>query len=65
MKTKNFQKKLVLKRSTITNLAANDLNKLKGGGSIPLCSGEFTECITICETDCATLCRFCPTELCM
>lgn len=59
MKTKNFQKKLVFKKATVTQLNDNDLNRVNGGDWTDL------SCVTICRTECVTGCLQCDTMKCM
>ena len=55
MKSKKINKKLVLKKSTITNLDNNDLNSVYGG-ALP------TYVKTVCFTLCVSNCYLCPTN---
>lgn len=59
MKTKKFEKKLVLNKKTIANLGNNELGNALGGG-IPDPTG-YTCLVETCPTDCGT-CYTCPTE---
>ncbi len=58
MKTKKFNKRLTLNKSTVVNLNNSDMSKVYGG--------EWTdpgECIrTVNFTKCANSCTLCPTE---
>ena len=54
MKSKQFNKKLVLKKNTIANLDNKGMASVYGGE-------EDTYVKTVCFTDCATNCFQCPT----
>jgi hypothetical protein len=62
MKTKkSFEKKLVLKKRTITDLDNKELHKVVGGATYTC--PTFVK--TVCFTNCVTGCPRCPTEICM
>jgi natural product precursor len=47
MKTKNFSKKLVLKKKTVANLNTGEMNDVKGG------TGFFCQTDATCTFDCS------------
>jgi hypothetical protein len=57
MKTKKFNKKLVLNKSTIADLAGGQMNKVKGGETEPKLCYQTQFCTTlaghICDNTCA------------
>jgi hypothetical protein len=54
MKSKTFNKKLVLKKKTISNLNNQEMVKVNGGTQVvtlcPLCEFTFTKCNTECPS---------------
>jgi hypothetical protein len=63
MKTKkNFVKKLVLKKRTVSDLNSKDLHKVLGGATAIPCPTHRTECITECAD--ASGCPWCDTDRC-
>ena len=64
MRTKQFNKKLVLNKKTVANLNAADMAHVKGGEtglSCPVCDTIVSCYQTHCKT-CLTLCVECFTE---
>lgn len=51
MKTKKFNKKLVLKKSTIVDLTDSQLTMLKGGTTEPCNTLPRYSCSPYCKTD--------------
>lgn len=56
MKTKGFNKKLIFKKQTISNLENKQLDDVQGGR--PPTSVWLSVCVTVCDTDCGP----CPTD---
>ena len=57
MKTKKFNKTLVLNKKTIANLKNGEMKKVQGGKTCPPCTGSpFTE---FCDTWVVTICDNC------
>jgi hypothetical protein len=59
MKTKDINKKLKLKKATVTSLNHAELNRVNGGSDLAC---ELTYAFTVCRTACVTDCLACPTE---
>ncbi|MCU0286232.1 MAG: class I lanthipeptide [Acidobacteria bacterium] len=52
MKTKNFNKKMVLNKETIANLGSNLMNKIKGGVTLGTSAGDpacYCDSIKFCS----------------
>ena len=56
MKTKKFNKKLVLNKKTIVNLKNGQMKKVQGGKTYPPCGSPCTE---FCDTWIFTICDPC------
>jgi natural product precursor len=48
---KKFGKKLVLNKKTITNLEQKDMNDIRGGSWVYICSDSCSYVYFCCETD--------------
>jgi hypothetical protein len=56
MKTKKFEKKLVLNKSTISDLSPKEIGAVYGGASGQWCTQTSPSCCSIltqCQSDCA------------
>jgi hypothetical protein len=62
MKSKKFPKKLVLNKSTITNLNSRALGAAEGGKPPTVTIGGIT-CGTLCNTELSCIVTLCPTDV--
>lgn len=63
MKSKKFDKKLVVNKSTVSNLGHGELKDVLGGGDTEVwCPTGYTYCETGCISDCprCTVIATCP-----
>lgn len=62
MKSKKFEKKLTLRKRTVTDLNSNEMFDINGGGvtQTRVCNTCVVTCMTACEL-CTDI--MCPTEL--
>lgn len=54
MKTKNFTKKLILNKTTVSNLEKMQMNDIRGGWTLNTCAYTCPECDTY------RTCGYCP-----
>jgi hypothetical protein len=63
MKSKKFDKKLMLKKKTVVNLKSHDMKGIYGGADTEVwCPTGFTYCVTGCISECprCTVIATCP-----
>jgi hypothetical protein len=67
MKSKNFNKRLVLNKKTVANLGNNEMRDIQGGFFADPTKSQLTNCIESLISDCISCiitCCVCPTTLC-